>query len=84
LRDVVRGRVPFGFGANRGLGSIEVEGIVVRSALGGLAEAVGLAGERTLRPEDFGRNASDEAKTLLKTLQPDWTTYWNLRRKETA
>ena len=75
LRDLVLGRIPLGFGGNRGLGAIAIERIELR-AIGAVADAIpplrSLLG-RTLTPGDFAN--TERCKALFADLDNCWSDY---------
>ena len=75
LRDLADRRIPIGFGATRGLGSIRVEEI----AFAGLGESLlgtGSSAEVALTPEDFRKQ---EAMERFRDINAAWQRYWARR-----
>lgn len=76
LQDFAAGRVPLGFGTNRGLGSVDVDDIVLTGewpASTGSADPVSLI---------EGDPAARE--TFFKAIDPAWQAYWADFRKRTG
>jgi Uncharacterized protein predicted to be involved in DNA repair (RAMP superfamily) len=91
LRDLAKGRIPVGFGANRGLGSIALEKIEIVEVGEGAARKFGLA-PRSISGEDLAKvgsvlldcfltgtilSESGEARAAAAHLADVWRSYWN-------
>jgi hypothetical protein len=74
LRDLARGRIPFGYGTTRGLGSIRVESVTFGLSKD-IAARLGIAadGPVVLKPDDFEQGTAMES---FASIQKVWQDYW--------
>lgn len=79
LREMAQGRIPLGYGTNRGMGSIKLKEISF-SAVDEGAE-LPLDG-LTLTPDDFGKK--EKLKAALQPLQEAWKNYLDQSVREDA
>ena len=69
LRDFARGRIPLGYGVNRGLGDLDLE----KATFGDLPDwACSTAGAFEIRPDDF---TSTQSLERFQPLQDAWCNY---------
>lgn len=76
LRDMAEGRIPIGFGSNRGMGSIEVENVAVKG-FGLQAELECLGGSVDLKGGDLNAIGADN----LKKIETAWTGWIDLQSR---
>ncbi len=82
LRDLMGGRIPIGFGGNRGLGAIAVKNVSFKASQSVDSRIAELA-DRPLTAEDF-KNADNPLKEVFKTLTDAWRDYRNAKAKEST
>ena len=76
LRDLVDGRIPLGYGTNRGMGSIQVNSIVIKG------DNLESDLEKFTNVTLVNGSLTDLDSEVLQTLNNDWTTWINAQNNE--